>query len=111
MIKVPGNIFSQNSHGTHQFLKLGATPITCATDILYALCINPEQPQASMIHTTSADLTAEEQKVLELLREPTDKDTLIRKLQLQATSANVLLMQMEMKGYIVEDHNHYRRSQ
>ncbi|MBX2866739.1 DNA-processing protein DprA [Candidatus Kaiserbacteria bacterium] len=37
VLVVPGDIFSKNSHGTHQFLKLGATPVTCADDILDAL--------------------------------------------------------------------------
>jgi DNA processing protein len=42
LLVVPGNIFSTNCFGTHQFLKLGATPVTTAEDILYALGIDPE---------------------------------------------------------------------
>jgi DNA processing protein len=37
VLVVPGNIFSKNSHGVHQFLKLGATPITSSEDIVDAL--------------------------------------------------------------------------
>ncbi len=37
VLVVPGNIFSPNSYGTHQFLKLGATPVTTPEDILAAL--------------------------------------------------------------------------
>lgn len=37
LLVVPGNIFGDNSKGTHQFLKLGATPITDPADILDAL--------------------------------------------------------------------------
>ena len=110
LLVVPGNIFSQNSHGPHQFLKLGATPITCATDILYALGINPEETTTMTLPPTSIqNFTSEEQRVLKLLREPTHKDTLMRKLQLQPDNANVLLMQMEIKGLIGEDNNQYRR--
>ena len=37
VLVVPGDIFSKNSAGVHQFLKLGAVPITCAEDILDTL--------------------------------------------------------------------------
>lgn len=37
LLVVPGDIFSNNSRGVHQFLKLGATPVTEAKDILNAL--------------------------------------------------------------------------
>jgi DNA processing protein len=39
LLVVPGNIFSETSVGVHQFLKLGATPVTSAADILDALQI------------------------------------------------------------------------
>src|SRR3989339_694012 len=39
LLVVPGNIFSENSTGVHQFLKLGATPVTSPEDILIALNI------------------------------------------------------------------------
>lgn len=104
LLVVPGNIFSSNSAGTHQFLKLGATPITCATDILEALKID--------VHAESAPRTLPllsplEAKVITLLHEPTDRDTLIRKLALPISEAGVLLMQMEMLGLISVDSNIY----
>lgn len=34
LLVVPGSIFGDNSKGTHQFLKLGATPVTEPADIL-----------------------------------------------------------------------------
>ena len=39
LLVVPGSIFSDASRGTHQFLKLGATPVTEPADILRALGI------------------------------------------------------------------------
>lgn len=42
LLVVPGNIFSDNSKGVHQFLKLGATPVTEPADILNALNIEEE---------------------------------------------------------------------
>ncbi|MEK7098774.1 MAG: DNA-processing protein DprA, partial [Patescibacteria group bacterium] len=41
LLVVPGSIFSATSKGTHQFLKLGATPATEPADILKALGIEP----------------------------------------------------------------------
>ena len=46
VLAVPGDIFSENSRGVHQFLKLGATPITHAEDILAALGIDPNHADA-----------------------------------------------------------------
>lgn len=40
LMAVPGSIFSKNSHGTHQFIKLGATMVTEASDILAVLNID-----------------------------------------------------------------------
>lgn len=110
LLVVPGNIFSQNSLGTHQFLKLGAIPVTCAEDILYALGIDPEKDRTEKpkVYLHRTHLTPEEQKVLTILHEPTDKDSLIRATELPAHIANALLMQMEMKGLILEDNFIYR---
>lgn len=110
LLVVPGNIFSENSKGTHQFLKLGAIPVTCAEDILYVLGIDPEKvmTEKPLVFLSRTDLTLEEQKVLTILHEPTDKDTLIRATELPAHVANALLMQMEMKGLILENNNQYR---
>ncbi|MFT5037042.1 MAG: DNA processing protein [Candidatus Azotimanducaceae bacterium] len=109
LLVVPGNIFSANSQGVHQFLKLGATPVTTATDILYALGINPEEAKEKTASSLSLpDLSSNEQKVLDALREPTDRDTLIRALDIPPHEANALLMQMEMTGHIASEQNLYR---
>lgn len=109
LLVVPGNIFSSNSAGVHQFLKLGATPVTIATDILYALGIDPEagRPQAAPL--PGLDLTPSEQTILEILIEPLDRDTLIRASGLSPNEANILLMEMEMKDLLVETNGVYRK--
>lgn len=48
LLVVPGNIFSDNSKGTHQFLKLGATPVTEAGDILSVLGIELDEIQKKL---------------------------------------------------------------
>jgi DNA processing protein len=109
LLVVPGNIFSGNCMGTHQFLKLGATPVTHAHDILYALGLDPEKkPSETSLFATAESLTPAEKVILELLKEPTDTDTLIRASKLLPHEANALLMQMEMRGLITSENNQYR---
>ena len=109
LLVIPGSIFSQNCAGTHQFLKLGAIPITHADDILYALGINPTLNQQNAVRFADLpNLTEDDQKILSALFEPCDKDSLIRASGLEAHIANALLMQLEMKGLITSDNNIYR---
>jgi DNA processing protein len=105
LLAVPGSIFSKNSVGTHQFLKLGATMVTEASDILAVLNIDTMTETKKSLPTNLSDL---EKKVIDLLHEPTDKDTLIRQLDLPTSEAGILLMNMEMLGYIKYDSPHYR---
>lgn len=107
LLVVPGNIFSANSKGVHQFLKLGATPVTESADILAALNIDVQEEQKASLFAQSGALTVLEQKILTALREPADTDTLIRASGLPPHEANALLMEMEMKGFITSAHNLY----
>ena len=109
LLVVPGNIFSGNCAGTHQFLKLGATPVTHPHDILYMLGFNPEErPQKASLFVDANTLTSPEQQILKTLIEPADTDTLIGASGLPTHEANALLMQMEMKGLIASEGNQYR---
>jgi DNA processing protein len=105
LLVVPGSIFSPTSIGTHQFLKLGATPVTEAADILTALGI---ERRATTETQSRPHLSPLEALILSHLVNPTDRDTLFRFLNLPANEAGVLLMQMEMQGYITTDGNLYR---
>jgi len=109
LLVVPGNIFSQNTAGPHQFLKLGAIPVTHADDILYALGLDPEnKPKPPTLFDTT--LTPEEQIIIQALAQPQETDELIRRSNLPAHEVNALLMQMEMKGLIACENNLYRRT-
>jgi DNA processing protein len=106
LLVVPGSIFSENSKGVHQFLKLGAIPVTCSDDILEALHIEkksnePRQPNLSLSPT--------EMQIFDLLTVPTHRDELIRKLPLPVHEASQLLMMMELQGHIISEQNIYRR--
>jgi DNA processing protein len=98
LLVVPGNIFSENSKGVHQFLKLGATPVTSPEDILTALNIEEksESPSSPQL------FTEEELSILTLLKEPKDHDTIIRELPYPHEQTLTLLMKMELSGLITE---------
>lgn len=101
LLVVPGSIFNESSKGALQFLKLGATPVADATDILNALNIDPRADGAGKASAT--DVSDEEQAVLALLASPLERDTLIAKLDMPAADANSLLSMMEIRGLIQEE--------
>ncbi len=98
LLVVPGSIFSAESRGTHQFLRLGATAITSQADLLQALGFSPRERDY-----TEADLSEDEVRVLEIIGSPTSRDELLETLGMPTSEANVLLSAMEIKGLIVEE--------
>lgn len=105
---VPGNIFSPTSQGPHMLIKLGATPITCAEDVLQSFGFSIKEDNESAIDTTV--LSPAEIRVIELLREPYHRDHIILMLGLSASDANILLMKMEIAGLIKETPEGLRRA-
>jgi len=99
LLVVPGSIFSPESRGTHQFLKLGATPVTEPEDILRALGIKPEDKEK----ISRTDISEEEARVLQIIANPLSRDELMEALELPISEANILLSTMEIKGLIVEE--------
>ncbi len=102
LLVVPGSIFSPNSKGTNKLLKQGATPVTCAEDVLEALGFvqkKDEEKQAQLF----LDLSPEEKKVMDMLREPMPRDDLIRSMKMNISISNSLLSAMEIRGLIKEE--------
>lgn len=108
LLVVPGSIFSSASKGTHQFLKLGATPVTSSDDVLRALGFAPGETPPQEVDLSL--LPEAEHAVMELLSEPRDRDALITELKISASDANILLMKMEIAGLIVETLEGIRRA-
>lgn len=109
LLVVPGSVFSPNSKGTNKLLHQGATPVTCAEDVLEALgFVKPkdEDKQAKLFE----DSSLEEKNILKLLREPIPRDDLIRQIKLPIGQVNSLLCVMEIKGLIKEEFGEIRRS-
>lgn len=108
LLVVPGSIFSDASRGTNQFLRLGATPITSVDDLLEALHFE-KRDEAATVREEIENASPEERTVLELLREPTPRDDLLRALDMPTHEGNALLSVMELKGLIKETLGEIRR--
>ena len=117
VLAIPGSIFSPNSEGPHLLLRLGATPVRSAEDILEALGIGKlgflDMPTGSKkpipldgAHRGKySDCSEKELLIINLLKEPLEKDDLIRKAiktSLSVSETQTLLTLLELKGHIVE---------
>jgi len=93
---VPGEITSALSAGTNSLLRLGATPLTTAADVLESLGIEP--PEAP-----PPELGADAAAVLELLRDgPASADALTRGSGLAAGAVGAALVELELAGLVAE---------
>ncbi len=96
---VPGPIYSPMSEGPNNLLKMGAKPVTKASDILEDLNIQalPENEEAQNLF----DLSVEEKSILAVLsKEPKLLDQLIKDSGLNARLATSALTFLEMKGKV-----------
>jgi DNA processing protein len=101
---VPGEITSALSAGSNALLRLGATPLTCAEDVLESYGIVSAQPAAP-------DLSDRGLAVLDRIREgATGADELARVLGLAAGELAVVLTELELAGTIQEEDGVYRAS-
>lgn len=105
---VPGSVFSSNSKGTNSLIRQGATPITSSEDILEALGFAVEKNQQSE-KEKYADCGKDELKIIELLREPCERDELIRESGMDIATGNALLSIMEIKELIKEELGEIRK--
>jgi DNA processing protein len=96
VFSVPGSIFNENSKGTNKLIKMGAIPVSSAEDILDAFDIPYEGENLKF----NFALSPLEEKILNALSEPMDKDDLIRKLGLPAAEINPTLTMMTINGII-----------
>ncbi len=92
---VPGEITSSLSAGTNALLRLGATPLTAAADVLESLGIDPPKRPASEVHP-----------LLELM--PATADELVRATGLDARDVAASLADLEVAGLAVEAEGVYR---
>jgi DNA processing protein len=92
---VPGEITSALSAGSNSLLKLGATPLTGAGDVLDALGIERVAAQAD------PDVSEAAQRVLALVRDgPAAADDLTVRASLDAGAVSVALTELELAGLV-----------
>lgn len=101
VLVVPGSIFSENSAGPHMLLRIGATPITAAADILEALGFDRETDPSQRDQEIKS-CSAEEKQVLQALTEPRTRDELCKILNVSARELNARISLLEIKGIIRE---------
>ncbi len=101
LLVVPGNIFSNNSRGVHQFLKLGATPVTEPGDIIDLLSLTKN---ISAEHTA----TSSPDPLVTYLQEPHQLDEIITHSGESAPAIMARLMELELSGIIEEREGLYR---
>ncbi len=99
---VPGEITSSLSVGTHTLLRVGATPLTCAGDVLEALGVEPPC-------VASPELGDSATRVLALLSDQAaGVDQLVRGTGLDAAAVATALAELELAGAVAEAEGLYR---
>lgn len=94
---VPGNIYSKNSEGSNNLIKLGAKLITSAIDILESL--NLKQATSFLDNQKIIAKTKEEEIILAYLnKEPVHIDKIIQLCKLAPSLVNSTLTLLELKG-------------
>lgn len=97
VLVVPGNVTSEASAGTNNLLKTGATPVTCADDVLYSLGMQPSDAST----TAAKGNTPEEQAILDALATgESDATYLIEQSKLDVIQFNQALTMLEITGKI-----------
>jgi DNA processing protein len=94
---VPGEITSALSAGANALLRLGATPLTAADDVLESLGIEPQ----------SNDPRTSDDPLLDLL--PATADELVRKTGLAVGEVIAALAELDVAGLVAEGDGIYRR--
>lgn len=97
----PGNIFSEQSQGTHYLLKNGAIPVTSAEDILYHLGIEYKHLEKGKEEVASLEVSQEERRILECLSQyPTHLENLLAQTGFDLPQLLSLLTELELKGLV-----------
>jgi DNA processing protein len=96
---VPGEITSSLSAGTNALLRLGATPLTAAGDVLESLGLDPPEPAQDEVSASAASL---------LQQLPASVDELVRGTGLGAGEVAAALAELELAQLAVEGDGVYR---
>lgn len=92
---VPGNIYSNNSEGTNNLLKTGATPVTTVTDILSNYGRSSTQISVKTLNPSAAQIT-----LLKFMDNEIDTNRLARISGIPIYKLLPLLTAMELQGLV-----------
>jgi DNA processing protein len=102
VLAVPGEITSALSAGTNALLRLGATPVTGARDVLESFGLEPAEPEAVSLGEAAAAL-------LEHLRDcALTADELVRSCGVDPAEASAALMELELARRVALEDGVYR---
>ena len=102
---VPGNVGAEGSRGTNQLIKQGAKLVESSEDILEEIMPqwHKEGKEPSEPEDPGRGLPEESRRLYTLLKDmPLHIDTIIRESQLDAGRVSSLLLDLELKGLIVQ---------
>ena len=103
VLAVPGEITSGLSDGTNALLRLGATVVTSAADVLEAIGVEPPAPEPPPVSTTAATVLAA------LAAGASTADEIARATGLDAATAAAALTELELARIIRASGGVYRR--
>ena len=104
VLAAPGEITSSLSAGTNALIRLGATPVTCAGDILELFDLEPAKPDG-------ASLDPAAQALLERLRDGAmTADELVRASGVDPAAASAALVELELGRRVVLEDGVFRAS-
>jgi DNA processing protein len=104
VLAVPGEITSRLSHGTNHLLRLGATPVTCAADVLEVLGV---PPGAAAAPAAALDERLEQIRAV-VADAPADIDAIVRRTALGVAQVAAALAELELLGLVEEGDGRYR---
>ncbi len=105
---IPGSVFSNSSMGTHRLIQQGARLVSSAEDLLGELGFSNGPTDSG----AQERLSVTEKSVLRELShsEAMSVDALVLRLNMAASEIVVILLQLEMAGYVVRDSVGFIRS-
>ena len=98
VLTVPGPVYSETSKGPHMLLKRGAALIENGEDILEALGI----PRTAKRDVSETSLSAHEQELCSLLKEPRSRNELLENLSWSTSELNTRIASLELRGIVIE---------